>query len=237
MNMKYNIGDILWTNINSFHYLYQDAEYLHSLAKDEKYKDTFDRVRFSRTSILLYIVSLEALINRVMDNFLLGEKRKFIVEREAKFSIQDKWLLVPLLYNSEEEETFDTSNYPWSHFNELVNARNDFVHPKHDRAAFYKVTGEKKVDVIELNEIPNEIPQEYNITETKLFYRNTKIPKDPYSLLPEHIDIVKKVVDDTIDKLDELIGGQVMKDNWLTSDSLVKLEKENDSNSDGVDNK
>ncbi|MEE9253092.1 MAG: hypothetical protein V3U74_07075, partial [Thermodesulfobacteriota bacterium] len=109
------------TFINSFHYLYQDAEYFRNLAHRKEYKDQFDQVQFSRTAILLYVLSLEALINK-----------------------------------SKEKE---------------------------------------------------------------LVFPNTKIPKDPYSILPEHLDTAIKVVDDIVKKLDELLDGKILKDNWYKNES------------------
>ncbi|MGH7889156.1 MAG: hypothetical protein ACRENF_01230, partial [Thermodesulfobacteriota bacterium] len=140
---------ILRTFINSFHYLYQDAMYFHRISRDESLKDRFERVPLSRTALLLYVFSLEALINRAMDYLLTNKQRDFFIEREDRFSLKDKWLLLPLLVAKEKESQFDTSNYPWSHFAELVRLRDDFVHPKHNRAAYYKAYPKKKVDSLQ----------------------------------------------------------------------------------------
>ncbi|MDA2918475.1 hypothetical protein MYX76_03090 [Desulfobacterota bacterium AH_259_B03_O07] len=202
--------------INSFHYLYQDAEYFHKIAKDKSLSGKLDRVRFSRNAILLYVLSLEALVNRAIDFFLSGKARDIILEREDRFSITDKWLILPILINKDDESTFDTSRYPWSHFNELAKIRNDFVHPKHDRVAFYKAVSNKTHDCLDYN----EVPKDSDIKETDIVYRNTRIPKDPYCLLPHHTDTVKKIVDDIIDNLDKLLEGKIKKDNWLHSDAF-----------------
>lgn len=142
--------------VNSFHYLYQDAEYFHKIAKDKGLSGKFDQVILSRNSLLLYVLSLEALINRVIDFFLSGKVRDLVLEREDRFSLTDKWLILPILINKDSDSTFDTSSYPWSHFTELVKIRNDFVHPKHDRVAFYKVVSKKGHDCLDYNEIPRD---------------------------------------------------------------------------------
>lgn len=145
---------IFETFINSFHYLYQDAEYFHRIARDKRMESSFDRVQLCRTALLLYVFSLEALINRTMDYLLFDKLRDFFLKREDRFSLLDKWLLLPLLTTREQMSHFDTSKYPWSHFVELVSLRNDFVHPKHNRVAYYKAYPNKKVDPLQHNEIP-----------------------------------------------------------------------------------
>jgi hypothetical protein len=202
--------------INSFHYLYQDAEYLNTIAHDNRIQDRFERVQLSRTALLLYIFSLEALINRAMDYLLTDRLRDFFLEREDRFSLIDKWLLLPLLTSKDEVYQFDTSRYPWSHFVELVKLRNDFVHPKHNRAAYYKAYPNNKIDSLQYN----EIPKDSQIKETDIIYRNLRIPKDPYSILPEHLDKAKKVVDDIVIELDKLLDGKIFKENWHRRDSM-----------------
>ena len=102
---------ILKSYINSFHYLYQDAEYFHNLSIDKRMEGKFERVRLSRTAVLLYILSLEALINRAMNHLLTDEQRDFFMEREDKFSLQDKWLLLPILAAKKEGVKFNRSRY------------------------------------------------------------------------------------------------------------------------------
>jgi|GEM_PF-6672795 len=207
---------IFKTYINSFHYLYQDAEYLYNISIDKRMEGKFERVRLSRTALLLYIFSLEALINRAMNHLLSDEQRNFFMEREDKFTLQDKWLLLPLLIAQKEGSKFNRSQYPWSHFAELVNLRNDFVHPKHNRTAYYKTYSHNKFDPLDYNEIPKEL----GIKETNVVYRNIQIPKDPYSILPLHVTKAKKIIDDMITELDRLVDGRILKDNWLNNDTL-----------------
>ena len=208
----------IWRSfMNSFHYLYQDAEYLRQLADRKEIAESFDRVRLSRTALLLYILSLEGLINRTMDHFLPEKVHDFFLEREDKFALQDKWLLLPLLVSQDQSLQFDRSGYPWSHFTELVGLRNDFVHPKHDRAVYYRVITLHKLDCLTWKEIPPDL----GVKETDVVYRNTQIPKEPYCILPEHVDKAKKVVDDTIAELDRFLGGRIFQNNWHTSDQMT----------------
>lgn len=200
--------------VNSFHYLYQDAEYFHQIAKRSEITDSFEQVRLCRTALLLYIFCLEGLINRALDHFLPQHLREYLLEREDRFGIQDKWLLLPLLVS--EKETFDKSQYPWSHFTELIAVRNDFVHPKHDRPVYYRVITSHKWEPLPWKEIPRDL----GVKETNVVYRQTQIPKDPYAIRPEHIDVTKRIVDDLVVELDRLLGGKILADNWLQSDQL-----------------
>ncbi len=205
---------IFRTHVNAFHYLYGDANYLYNLAKDPQRAQSFDRVPLCRSAALLFILSLEALINRAFD-FLASEVRDFFLERESSFRTVDKFLMLPLLI---EKRTFDEGAYPWSHFKELVQIRNDFVHPKHDRAAYYKARQDKSSQFAPLKF--NEIPSSLGIKETDIVYRQLRVPKDPYDFLPEEVERIKKVVDDTIAELDRLLAGRVTKDNWAHRDQF-----------------
>ena len=203
--------------VNSFHYLYGDAEYFHQLAREMEGR--FEQYRLCRTAVLLYVLSLEGLINRAMDQFLPERLRDFFLDREEKFSLEDKWLLLPLLVSDGENVQSDRSRYPWSHFAELVRLRNDFVHPKHDRPAYYRA-----ITALQWEPLPwRDMPKDLGVKETEVVYRQTHIPKDPYAVRPRHVDIAKKVVDDTVAELDRLLGGKLTKDNWHRVDQMTLI--------------
>lgn len=61
--------------INSFFYLYQDAEWFKALASSPVMKPSFDKTRCCRTAVVLYVVALEALINRACEAFLVSPLR------------------------------------------------------------------------------------------------------------------------------------------------------------------
>jgi len=206
---------ILRSSINCFHYLYQDAEWLRSMAADPKLTEQFEKTRLCRTAVVLYCFSLEALINRSLDAFLPQRVNQFFLEREERFKVQEKWLLLPLL--ATDGESFDTGSYPWSHFSELIALRNDFAHPKHDRPAYYRFLSFKEFEPLDCD----NIPPESGIAEKDLVYRQLRIPRDPYALLPKHLDRVKKVVDDTISELDRLLGGRLKRNDFLGRDQMT----------------
>lgn len=208
---------ILQSCINSFHYLYNDAEWLRSFATDPIMESRYEQKRLLRTAVILYALSLEALINRAFDAFLEGEIGDFFCKSEDKFSTQDKWFLLPLLVGA--DHSFDKSQYPWSHFAELVKARNDYVHPKHDRPGYYRLMSNEEMEPLR----PGDISAELSLPETRLVYRQMRIPRDPYALLPEHLERVKKVVDNMIDELDVLLEGRVKADDWLHKDDMEAI--------------
>jgi hypothetical protein len=100
-------AEIARAQLNSFHYLYQDAEWFRSLALT--HPKSFDEVRICRTGILLYVLSLEALINRAMAEFVPDPLRTFLLEREANLCLQDKWLLLPMRRKQGESDREDAA--------------------------------------------------------------------------------------------------------------------------------
>ncbi|ACL70128.1 hypothetical protein [Halothermothrix orenii] len=209
--------------VNSFHYLYQDALFFQEQAENSNNKNSFDHTRFCRTALLLYIFSLEGLINRVMDHFLPEYIKSFIMRREQKFSIEDKWELVPLLCSKNKKMSFDKSSYPWSHFSELIRLRNDFVHPKHNRSVYYKAKTYGEWIPLSWKDIPEKL----EVKEKDIIYRQTQIPKDPYAIRVEHVKTAKKVVDDIVNKLDEYLDGKLTKENWIHNDKMKLVYPEN----------
>jgi hypothetical protein len=204
-------SSVFETAINNFHYLYSDASLLLEQASAAV---DFQRVQYSRTAILIFILSLEALINRVLAGFLTEPVRSFVMEQESRFALEEKWKLVPRLVDK-ASGGFDESAYPWSHFRELIRLRNDFVHPKHDRRAYYEVSSDEgKFNPLQWTDVPRSL----GLIEADLVYRQNRIPKDPYSILPEHAAQAKKVVDDMVCELDRILGGEIMAGDWLNKD-------------------
>ena len=205
---------VMKSAVNSFHYLFQDAELFHQMARDQT--PDFVSVRMSRTALLLYILSLEALINRSLEHFLPPHLKDFVLDREEKLTVEDKWQLLPLLSSPDADKHFDRSRYPWSHFSELIKIRNEFVHPKHDRWAYYEVKSIKVWTALSWRNIPEGL----GVKETDVIFRQTQIPRDPYAIRLEHVDTVRKVVDATITDLDRMLGGRILKDDWHRGDGM-----------------
>lgn len=202
--------------INSFHYLYQDAEYLMSAAKLPEIAGTFQTTRICRSALLLYILSLEGLVNRALDHFVPAPHRSFFIEREERFQLVDKWRLLFLLAADTPVE-ISISTYPWSHLAELIKVRNDYVHPKHDRTGYYEFTSSTEMIPLDWKSIPDGC----DVKEKDLVYGQTKLPKDPYLLRTPHLEAVKKIVDDAVGETDKLLSGRLSKDNWVRSEQMT----------------
>jgi len=207
--------------VNSFEHLYYDAEFLYRLAKETS-RDRAEAVRLCRTSILLYILSLEGLINRALFHFLPERFKSFILEKERYYSIEDKWRLLPLFASENDDFEFDYSGYPWSHFVELIQIRNEFVHPKHDRPAFSKAITSHRFENLSWK----EIPEGSGIHETDVVFRQTRVPRNPRSIFTDDVEKVKRVVDDIIKELDRLLDGKITSDQWIVSNQLKLIYPE-----------
>ena len=200
--------------VNSFYYLYQDAEYFHEQARLSN--SGISGVRAARTSLLLYILSLEGLINRALEQFLPEPQRQFFLEREERFSLEDKWQLLPLIAGGGGARTFDKSRQGWARFTELIRIRNEFVHPKHNRPAYYEALTTTTWRPLSWKSLPDGLP----VKVTDLIYRQTQIPKDPYAVRVEHVDTAKAAVDAIVAELDTLLGGRITAGNWHHSDGM-----------------
>ncbi len=214
--------------LNSYRFLRRDAEFLLARAKDPQIIKSFQCTQLCRTAILLFILSLEGLINRAMARFLPEDIRDFILEREDKFALMDKWELLPLLY-SKSGKKMDKSKSPWNYLKELIQIRNDMVHPKHDRVVFYKSIDRNSLDRLLPIDIPGNLTyrdvtgKAIEVKEKHLIYRQLRISKDPYYYRPEDAEKVKKAVDAIIDEFDKLLDGIIRKDGWLDNDQLTLI--------------
>jgi hypothetical protein len=193
---------------NSFDQLYFDAEELLTLAEQPTYRDSFVRTQLSRTAVLLFVVSLEGLINRVMEAFLPEHLREFFTGRDQRMSFEEKWFVTPLLISG---RSFDRARTPWAQFVELVKMRNEMVHPKPDRPAYVKFVGHGRFENLTWKEIPRDLP----LKESDLVYRQTLIPRNPADLETADVRKVKQVVDAMVAELDALLDGRITKDDWL----------------------
>jgi hypothetical protein len=123
--------------------------------------------------------------------------------------------LLPLIA-SDAKTAFVKSGYPWAQFAELIRLRNVFVHPKHDRAAYYKAVASHEFKPLDWKKIPASL----GIKEGDVIYRQTQIPKDPYSIRLVHVDTTKRVVDDMVKELDKMLGGRLTGENWYRTDYM-----------------
>jgi hypothetical protein len=115
------------------------------------------------------------------------------------------------------EKTFNRGGHLWSKFSELVELRDEFVHPKHERPTYYEYLGAGKLGDLDLKNIPEEL----NVEPKDLVFQQTQIPKDPYRITIPHVNTAKSVVDEMIDELDKFLGGAIKAGDWLRTDTLT----------------
>jgi hypothetical protein len=96
---------IVHSHINSSHCLYQDARMLHGWTGAAEARNSFEAVQIGRTAILLYIMSLEALINRAMEAFTPEQIKDFVMKKDRSLSLRDKWGLLPMLASVEKKRS------------------------------------------------------------------------------------------------------------------------------------
>ncbi len=221
---------IIVGHTNSYHLYRTDADFFLSLAKETGHGGSFDATRLSRTAILLYILSLEALVNQALAHYLRGALRDVILEKERSFSLLEKWEMLPKLASEDESRSFDKSAYPWSHLSELNKIRNDYVHPKSHRPYVNQVSAEHKTySMLEPNQIPDSLEfaddkgRVIPVVEKTLRYCQTGVPRDPSQLLPENAEVVRQVVDDTIKELDQLMSGAIEREKFLLGTEEFKI--------------
>lgn len=195
------------TTVNSYAHLVDDANALHSVAKSANLPES-QRPRVCSASFIHYMLSMEALINRVMAEFIPApELRRFILDRERTISTAEKWILSPLLITG---ATFDRGTYPFQHFAELIRVRNEYVHPKHDAVEYREITGKREWRPL----TRGNRPPDFGISESDLIWPLTTLPKSSRALEPDHLDTVFKVTADTTKELDRLLGGLILTNDW-----------------------
>lgn len=218
------------TTINSYNYFRSDAEFFHAIAKNFELEKAQERNWYCRTALLLYIFSLEALIDWVLINFTSDEQRQAYESQERGLTLEQKWLVfTPSLFSDlDKVSLFSNALYPFQHFKELVQIRNDFVHPKHGRRTYaYNVFTSLRQQhrIKRWGDIPKqhrrEISEQKGIMEKDLFYRQTHIPKDPYGIDIEHLEVARRIVDDCLKVLDTVFDGKLLVNDPIAQNTAV----------------
>ena len=207
--------EIFRINTDSFHYLDDDSAMYIKYAEEASKIKSYNSYRHSRSAILLYIMAIEALINRIQYTFLSQEWSKFCNTNEKSLSLKDKINLISLIF---KKKPIDWSKKPWLMLGEIIKLRNDFVHPKSIRWGYY-IKEKKGYYHVQKQMLPQS-------KQVNVYYINTNIPKNPYAIRTEHAKIVAKIVRDTVDELDKLLNGKIKKGNWLHSEEgeIVKVK-------------
>lgn len=221
-----NSGFIMASQLNSYRYLKTDADLMLELAADPKYARTHRRSQLARSAALLYIVAFEGLMNRALGTFLSQEDKIDFLSQEIELSTLDK-LDMLLKKAPTSKGLVDKSRYPWSHLKDVISLRNDYVHPKFKRPSILEVFAGH----IAMNLLPDRIPEglkwpanydkpDKEISRRDVVYDQTGLPRDPSSFMIEDAELIRKIVEDNIRNIDDLLGGVISRDGWIESDTF-----------------
>jgi len=192
---------------NPAFYVVSDAQQLFNLAQRAAHSEhRMEEQIFSRTSILLFPLALEAVINFVYEYYGVYEKDDL-----KRIPVKEKWINASLkclpqvgvlerdgevVYRRGDRiETFSEDSETFRRYLELKDIRNDIVHLKPDFG---------------LIKLTNVHEHENNLG----FYPYTAIPKDISKWEFEHTAIAKLIFDDMIRHLNRFMKGEI---EWLLS--------------------
>lgn len=194
------------TTPNHFHTLKKDADMLEELAHNNK--GTYRQVHYSRTAIILYILSLEALINRIIDYFWPHALPIILKEDISTWKTVEKWEKVPKLFVG---KSLKMDRRPYQYLKPLFKLRNDYVHACDTTySSAFTLTGRKAESIWEIS-TSKKGPR----------YDQIGLLKDPSQWMPEDATSVKNAVEELIKDLDNCFDGKLTLNNWLHSERFV----------------
>ncbi|MCJ7508575.1 MAG: hypothetical protein MUO85_07590 [candidate division Zixibacteria bacterium] len=226
-------------NINYFNFLRQGARRLLELCKikkqemDSESKNLTERgvlkeqySNYVFMSVLMYIVSAEAFINRFYEHCtnICPEKRREIIRYGT---LEDKWADAPGYAGS--NTGFDIGGELFRKFKELIEIRNYFVHAKGDITLIFFANYTVKGPDTKIYGPNGEIIVNQEYVEGA-FWSDTKIPRDPRVFECRDAEEARKVVLGMISKLRELVGPNKVNE-WLFSQenmTYIRERKEDD---------
>ena len=225
-------------NINYFHFLRLGAErllHLSKLREDEMRNCNFIKdaanlkdvsSNYAFMSVIMFIIASEAFINRFYEhrtNIPENKKRKII----RYWNLQKKWVSAP--YYAGSNKKFDVKEGLFTEFQELIDIRNELVHAK-GYVSLVKFANYSPKGLDTDIRGPNDerlINDEY---VDSAFWRNTGMPRDPHSFKCRDALLAKRIIEEMILKLKELVGPDKV-DDWLLSQenySYLRERKEDD---------
>lgn len=192
-------------HLNHYNLLKHDADMLANLAASNANTPN-QKNSFARSAILLYIVSLEALINRIIDDFWPNSGECETKDEAKKWRTVDKWYNVPLRL---EGKSFDKGSEPYQYLPILFNIRDDFVHAKRDTFqvvwdAYHNQESNRK---------------EMYQSAAQPMYSQIGLIKAPSEWIASDAKRIKSVTEELVSHLRCLLKDRIT-DKWLSSDEL-----------------
>lgn len=191
--------------LNFFYMHYNDAKTFAEWAKKKRDGDVNPSI-YARHSIISTVFASEALINRVLSEFVVNEVVATSLERSG---ILEKWCVAPFVCSEDAPEAIDQGRDPFQSFKELVQIRNWLAHPKVD--AFVRGVAPKNSTISVVGR-----PETYPWLETLKgeLWPQTKIPKNPFELDHTHAEAAISVLDRMIEELSKRLSGRISEE-WL----------------------
>lgn len=192
-------------HVNHFALLKYDADHLVDLARNQP--NDFNNTVLARSAILLYIVSLEALINRVIEDFWPTGPGVEPKNEVLMWSTVDKWSKVPKAICG---KTFEVGGRPFQYLKPLFQVRNDYVHAKPDT---FELVWEYR---------PNAGADEIPVAPAKEHpkYAQIDLLGDPHEWIAVDAVRIKTITEELIDGLRRLLDPRLT-DRWLHEDMLT----------------
>lgn len=204
MNTPDKPDEMLTGPVNHFALLKHDADNLAHLAVEHVGSPM--QTMFARSAILLYVVSLEALINRVIEDYWPPTSPISKMEIKKR-PTEDKWYEVPLQING---NTFCRGKPPFQYLKVLIDVRNDFVHAKPETFRVdYELRHDRSTNLKQLSSARHQ-PQ----------YSQIGLFKAPCEWIAKDANKVKEITDKLIERLIELLPGKLTQD-WLYKDIWI----------------
>jgi len=165
-----------------------------------------------RIALLLFAVSLEALANRVVLDIEELNARHEIKERAAT---AEKWKQLAK-WHPHSVGRFDTTSSLWRCFTELLDFRNEYVHPKGRVLDVQSGTHSGKGwwtgnSVLVSNRVPAHAKRLISDLKRPRVHAESLIPLSPYDVNYENATQGKRIVDGMCGELDRLLNGRLVR--------------------------
>ena len=205
-------GWVIETVVSPFHCLYQDALHFHSQSRLALPRSESDASRLARAALLLYVASAESLIHQAAVEMASPELAAVIADPNRPLPLLDVWRLLPSILGAGRHGLIDPNVAPWPQFAELLSLRTAWAYPgpSEMRRAYYRSPA-KSAPYEPL--LPHQIPPNLPLTADHILMTRTGLPRDPYSLRPNHLDTARGILDAAIEALDRRLDGALTRDN------------------------
>jgi len=235
-------------------FYWDDADHLIELARDyEKQADEDDserddlyylywKYRLARMSFIARMMSIEALLNNVLEQFSIPtrfkelgtlakqfpNKEKFPNNRRKRrgrtFQVPMKWklYLTPYLCNEdsrmEKDEYFDFETGPYRKFRQLIVIRNEFVHTRFDDQDI-SIHIEPKFPLSK-NSRRGEFEQEPDFSDC---CREMGIDKDPVCFKIDNARVCGAAMREIVLELNRFLDGRILNEDFWESDHIDRI--------------